>query len=132
MSQAATPPKWRTSASVILVSRDLGKSEDYQVGIEIFSRNGLVYLILLILQLLMLKRSDATAAMVNQTVFPGGLLDSDGDENVAWLQYFEEFGVPQEALRRLVLIRDDRPAILAPQGTGCYDRFFKRSRIWAR
>ncbi|XP_016945063.3 acyl-coenzyme A diphosphatase NUDT19 isoform X1 [Drosophila suzukii] len=112
MSQAATPPKWRTSASVILVSRDLGKSEDYQ--------------------LLMLKRSDATAAMVNQTVFPGGLLDSEADENVAWLQYFEEFGVPQEALRRLVLIRDDRPAILAPQGTGCYDRFFKRSRIWAR
>ncbi|XP_017004832.2 acyl-coenzyme A diphosphatase NUDT19 [Drosophila takahashii] len=112
MSQAATPPKWRTSASVILVSREVVKSEDYK--------------------LLMLKRSDATAVMVNQTVFPGGLLDSEADESVEWLQYFEEFGVPQEALRRLVLIRDDRPAILAPQGTGCYDRFFKRSRIWAR
>jgi len=80
----------------------------------------------------MLKRSDATAIALNQTVFPGGLLDSGADESVAWLHYLEEFGVPQEALRRLVLIREDRPAILAPQGTGYYDRFFKRSRIWAR
>ncbi|XP_032581657.1 nucleoside diphosphate-linked moiety X motif 19 [Drosophila sechellia] len=112
MSQAASPTKWRTSASVILVSRDDGNNEDYKV--------------------LMLKRSDATAIAVNQTVFPGGLLDSAADESVGWLQYLEEFGVPQEALRRLVLIRDDRPAILAPQGTGCYDRFFKRSHIWAR
>ncbi|KAH8412292.1 hypothetical protein KR009_001024, partial [Drosophila setifemur] len=83
-------------------------------------------------QLLMLKRSDATAMVVNQVVFPGGHLDTEADESVAWLQYFEEFGVPEEALRHLVLIRDDRPAILAPQGTGCYDRFFKSSRIWAR
>ncbi|XP_017069628.2 LOW QUALITY PROTEIN: nucleoside diphosphate-linked moiety X motif 19 [Drosophila eugracilis] len=112
MSQVASATKWRTSASIILVTRDAVKSEEYK--------------------LLMLKRSDATAVMVNQTVFPGGLLDTEADENVAWLQYLEEFGVPQEALRRLVLIRDDRPAILAPQGTGCYDRFFKRSRIWAR
>ncbi|KQS61884.1 uncharacterized protein Dere_GG21629, isoform C [Drosophila erecta] len=112
MSKAAPPTKWRTSASVILVSRDAANSEDYQV--------------------LMLKRSDATAMVVNQTVFPGGLLDTEADESVAWLQYLEEFGVPKEALRRLVLTRDDRPAILAPQGTGCYDRFFERSRIWAR
>ncbi|XP_016975960.1 nucleoside diphosphate-linked moiety X motif 19 [Drosophila rhopaloa] len=111
MSQTAFPAKWRTSASVILVSRDAGESKDYK--------------------LLMLKRSDVTAMMINQTVFPGGLLDK-ADESVAWLQYLEEFGVPQEALRRLVLIRDDRPAILAPQGTGCYDRFFKRSSIWSR
>ncbi|XP_043065366.1 nucleoside diphosphate-linked moiety X motif 19 isoform X2 [Drosophila ficusphila] len=112
MSNAGSPPKWRTSASVILVTKEAEKSNDYK--------------------LLMLKRSDATAVMVNQTVFPGGLLDSEADESVAWLQYLEKFGVPQEALRRLVLIRDDRPAILAPQGTGCYDRFFKRSRIWSR
>ncbi|KAH8273633.1 hypothetical protein KR018_004973, partial [Drosophila ironensis] len=86
----------------------------------------------ILFQLLMLKRSDATAVLANQAVFPGGLLDNAADESVEWLQYFEDFGVPQEALRRLVLIRDDRPAILAPQGTGCYDRFFKRSNIWSR
>ncbi|EDW27302.1 GL21101 [Drosophila persimilis] len=104
--------KWRTSASLILVSKEANKHQDYN--------------------LLMLKRSDPTAIVTNQTVFPGGLLDSEADEGVSWLQYFEEFGVPQESLRRLVLIRDDRPAILAPQGTGCYDRFFKRSNIWSR
>ncbi|KAH8319195.1 hypothetical protein KR067_013394, partial [Drosophila pandora] len=82
-------------------------------------------------QLLMLKRSDTTAVVLNQTVFPGGLLD-EADESVAWLQYFEEFGVPQKELRRLVLISNDRPAILAPQGTGCYDRFFKNTIIWSR
>lgn len=80
----------------------------------------------------MLNRSDATAMMPNHTVFPGGLLDTEGDENVEWLTYFEQFGVPEHALRRLVLSSTDRPAILAPQGTGCYDRFFKRSKIWAR
>lgn len=80
----------------------------------------------------MLKRSDATAMMPNHTVFPGGLLDTEGDENVEWLTYFQQFGVPERALRRLVLLSTDRPAILAPQGTGCYDRFFKRSKIWAR
>lgn len=80
----------------------------------------------------MLKRSDATAMLPNHTVFPGGLLDPEGDENVEWLKYFEEFGVPEQALRRLVLTSKDRPSILAPQGTGCYDRFFKRSKIWAR
>ncbi|KAH8255315.1 hypothetical protein KR038_000912 [Drosophila bunnanda] len=121
MSQVAHTAKWRTSASVILVASDAGTSDDYKATTEIPSE-----------MLLMLKRSDATAMVVNQAVFPGGLLDTEADENVAWLQYFEEFGVPQEELRRLVLIRDDRPAILAPQGTGCYDRFFKRSRIWAR
>nr|XP_017108653.2 nucleoside diphosphate-linked moiety X motif 19 isoform X2 [Drosophila bipectinata] len=82
--------------------------------------------------LLMLKRSDNTAVVPNQTVFPGGLLDSEADESVDWLQYFEEFGVPQKELRRLVLISNDRPAILAPQGNGCYDRFFKNSVIWSR
>lgn len=80
----------------------------------------------------MLKRTDATAMATNQTVFPGGLLEVEADESVAWLQYFEEFGVTQASLRGLVLISEQRPSILAPQGTGCYDRFFKRSKIWAR
>ncbi|EDW03191.1 GH10627 [Drosophila grimshawi] len=80
----------------------------------------------------MLKRSEATAITSNHSVFPGGLLDTEADENVAWLDYFEQFGVSQAALRRLVLIDEHRPAILAPQGNGCYDRFFKRSKIWAR
>ncbi|KAH8274167.1 hypothetical protein KR044_013335, partial [Drosophila immigrans] len=83
-------------------------------------------------QLLMLKRSDATAMVQNQCVFPGGMLDTEGDESVAWLEYFDQFGVPEVALRRLVLISDHRPGLLAPQGNGCYDRFFKRSKIWAR
>ncbi|BFF94076.1 nucleoside diphosphate-linked moiety X motif 19 [Drosophila madeirensis] len=109
---AATPSKWRTSASLIIISKEANQQQDYN--------------------LLMLKRSDPTAIVTNQTVFPGGLLDSEADEAVSWLQYFEEFGVPQEALRRLVLLHDNRPAILAPQGTGCYDRFFKRSHIWSR
>ncbi|ALC39499.1 CG10195 [Drosophila busckii] len=108
MSQLSN--KWRTSASLILVSAVAG--EDYQ--------------------LLMLKRSDVTSMAMNHAVFPGGMLDTQGDENVAWLDYLEQFGVPQEALRSLVLINDQRPSILAPQGTGCYDRFFKRSTIWAR
>lgn len=80
----------------------------------------------------MLKRTEATAIAANQTVFPGGLLETDADESVAWLQYFEEFGVTQASLRDLILVSEERPAILAPQGTGCYDRFFKRSKIWAR
>lgn len=80
----------------------------------------------------MLKRSEATAVAQNQTVFPGGLLDVEGDESVAWLEYFEQFGVSQESLRSLILISEHRPGILAPQGNGCYDRFFKRSKIWAR
>ncbi|XP_034474673.1 nucleoside diphosphate-linked moiety X motif 19 isoform X2 [Drosophila innubila] len=80
----------------------------------------------------MLKRSDATAIAPNHSVFPGGLLDTEGDESVAWLEYLDHFGVPEEQLRRLVLVNDQRPALLAPQGTGCYDRFFKRSKIWAR
>lgn len=80
----------------------------------------------------MLKRSDATAVVVNQSVFPGGMLDVEGDESVAWLEYFEQFGVHEKQLRRLVLISESRPGVLAPQGTGCYDRFFKRSKIWAR
>jgi len=80
----------------------------------------------------MLKRSDATAILPNQSVFPGGLLDTEGDESVAWLEYFEQFGIAEAQLRRLILISENRPGLLAPQGTGCYDRFFKRSKIWAR
>ncbi|XP_030569813.1 nucleoside diphosphate-linked moiety X motif 19 [Drosophila novamexicana] len=104
--------RWRTSASLILVAPAAAASEDYN--------------------LLMLKRSEATAVAQNQTVFPGGLLDVEGDESVAWLEYFEQFGVSQESLRSLILISEHRPGILAPQGNGCYDRFFKRSKIWAR
>ncbi|KAH8404925.1 hypothetical protein KR222_010669 [Zaprionus bogoriensis] len=109
---SSKPIKWRISASIILTTPPVAAGEDYN--------------------LLVLKRSDATSIMPNQCVFPGGLLDADGDESVAWLNYFEEFGVPEQALRRLVVIGEHRPAILAPQGTGCYDRFFKRSKIWAR
>lgn len=108
----ATDTKWRTSASLILVSPAATAGEDYN--------------------LLMLKRSDATAMVPNQSVFPGGLLDTEGDESVAWLEYFEQFGIPEVQLRRLILISENRPGLLAPQGTGCYDRFFKRSKIWAR
>ncbi|XP_034099206.2 acyl-coenzyme A diphosphatase NUDT19 [Drosophila albomicans] len=106
--------KYRTSASLILVAppSTATSGKDYN--------------------LLMLKRSDATAIVQNQCVFPGGMLDNVGDESVAWLEYFDEFGVPEVALRRLVLISDHRPGLLAPQGNGCYDRFFKRTKIWAR
>ncbi|XP_023032429.1 acyl-coenzyme A diphosphatase NUDT19 isoform X2 [Drosophila willistoni] len=112
MSNLQTTEKWRPSASLILVAKSKSVGTNYN--------------------LLMLKRSDRTAIMPNQTVFPGGLLDTEADETVAWLQYFDEFGIKEEALRQLVLIHDNRPNILAPQGTGCYDRFFKRTSIWAR
>ncbi|KAM8715163.1 hypothetical protein ACLKA7_002243 [Drosophila subpalustris] len=107
-----TSANWRASASIILVSPAATAGEDNN--------------------LLMLKRSDATALVLNQSVFPGGMLDVEGDESVAWLEYFDHFGVSEEQLRRLVLISEHRPGVLAPQGTGCYDRFFKRSKIWAR
>ncbi|EDW13470.2 nucleoside diphosphate-linked moiety X motif 19 [Drosophila mojavensis] len=111
-STANSSPRWRLSASLIIVTPEAAAGEDYNV--------------------LMLKRTDAIAVATNQTVFPGGLLEVEADESVAWLQYFEEFGVLQASLRGLVLISEQRPTILAPQGTGCYDRFFKRSKIWAR
>ncbi|XP_030377052.1 nucleoside diphosphate-linked moiety X motif 19-like [Scaptodrosophila lebanonensis] len=117
MSEQQKTVKWRTSASLIIVAKNVDKSTTKST----YDYN-----------LLMLKRSAQTAIVQNQAVFPGGLLDTTADENVSWLQYFEEFGVPQDALRQLVLISDHRPSILAPQGTGCYDRFFKRSHIWAR
>lgn len=70
----------------------------------------------------------------NQAVFPGGIYDAY-DENVEWLKYFEEFGVSQQALKELLVLDNgetERPKILQPQGNGCYDRFFKKSKIWAR
>lgn len=81
----------------------------------------------------MLRRSDRTALFKNQGVFPGGIFDPF-DESVEWLKYFEEFGVDQQSLRDLLIVdnQTERPKILAPQGTGCYDRFFKSSKIWAR
>ncbi|XP_023163916.2 nucleoside diphosphate-linked moiety X motif 19 isoform X2 [Drosophila hydei] len=111
-STIKTNNRWRASASLIIVTPAAVAGEDFKV--------------------LMLKRTEATAIAANQTVFPGGLLETDADESVAWLQYFEEFGVTQASLRDLILVSEERPAILAPQGTGCYDRFFKRSKIWAR
>lgn len=56
------------------------------------------------------------------------------DESVEWLKYFQEFGITQEALKQLVVVdgKTERPKILAAQGTGCYDRFFKSRKIWAR
>lgn len=81
----------------------------------------------------MIKRSDRTAIIQNQCVFPGGICDSF-DENIEWLKYFDEFGINQQSLKEFVLVDNntERPKILAPQGTGCYDRFFKSSKIWAR
>lgn len=83
----------------------------------------------------MIKRSDRTAMVRNQVVFPGGMFDAF-DESIEWLKYFEQCGVSQQALKDLVLVDTkaalERPKILAPQGNGCYDRFFKSSKIWAR
>ncbi|XP_037927778.1 nucleoside diphosphate-linked moiety X motif 19 [Teleopsis dalmanni] len=106
---------WPASASVILAARN-GIDDSY---------DNYNY------KLLMIKRSERTALFENQAVFPGGMFDAF-DESVQWLEYFEAFGVTQQQLKELVIISDNRPAILAPQGNGCYDRFFKRSSIWAR
>jgi len=40
MSQPASPTKWRTSASVILVSRDDGNNKDYKESEEAISKSG--------------------------------------------------------------------------------------------
>lgn len=82
----------------------------------------------------MLKRSDQTALFKNQGVFPGGIYDPY-DESVDWLKYFEEFGITQQSLKDLLVLdngKTERPKIFQPQGNGCYDRFFKKSKIWAR
>ncbi|TMW39306.1 hypothetical protein DOY81_015614, partial [Sarcophaga bullata] len=85
-------------------------------------------------KVLLFKRSDHTAFFKNQGVFPGGIYDAY-DESVEWLKYFEEFGVTQQSLKELLVLDNgvtERPKILQPQGNGCYDRFFKKSKIWAR
>ncbi|KAM7352050.1 acyl-coenzyme A diphosphatase NUDT19 isoform 1-T3 [Cochliomyia hominivorax] len=111
----ASSPVWRESSSLIICAKsaEILNGYDYRV--------------------LILKRSDRTSLFKNQGVFPGGIYDPF-DESVEWLKYFEEFGVNQQSLRDLVIIdnKTERPKILAPQGTGCYDRFFKNSKIWAR
>ncbi|XP_065355893.1 acyl-coenzyme A diphosphatase NUDT19 [Calliphora vicina] len=108
-------PVWRESSSLIICAKSPEKLSEYDYRI------------------LILKRSDRTALIKEQGVFPGGIYDPF-DESIEWLKYFEEFGVTQQSLKELVIIdgETERPKILAPQGTGCYDRFFKNSKIWAR
>lgn len=108
-------PVYRESASLIICAKNRETINGYDY------------------KLLMLKRSDRTALFKNQGVFPGGIYDTF-DESVEWLKYFEEFGVTQQSLKDLLVIDGiaERPRILAPQGNGCYDRFFKKSKIWAR
>lgn len=81
----------------------------------------------------MLKRSNRTAVFANHVVFPGGIFDQS-DENIEWLKYFQEIGITQQSLKELLVVdsKIERPTILSQQGTGCYDRFFKNSIIWAR
>ncbi|KNC22246.1 hypothetical protein FF38_00605 [Lucilia cuprina] len=108
-------PIWRESSSLIICAKSPEKSNEYDYNI------------------LIIKRSDRTALVKNQGVFPGGIYDPF-DESIEWLKYFQEFGVEQQLLKELLVIdgETERPKILAPQGTGCYDRFFKSSKIWAR
>lgn len=59
----------------------------------------------------MIKRSEQTAAIHEQAVFPGGLLEKS-DESEDWLKYFEEFGVDYKSLQSLALDVDiARPPI---------------------
>ncbi|XP_058981169.1 acyl-coenzyme A diphosphatase NUDT19 [Musca domestica] len=113
--KTAKGPVWRESASLIICTKNPKKTDGYDYD------------------LLLIKRSDKTAIVQNQGVFPGGILDLS-DESVEWLKYFQEFGISQEALKQLVVVdgKTERPKILAAQGTGCYDRFFKNHKIWAR
>ena len=50
----------------------------------------------------MIKRSEKTAAIHEQAVFPGGLFEKS-DESEEWLKYFEEFGVDYKSLQNLAL-----------------------------
>ncbi|XP_061396331.1 acyl-coenzyme A diphosphatase NUDT19-like [Musca vetustissima] len=108
-------PIWRESASLIICTKNPKKTDGYDYNI------------------LLIKRSDKTAISTNQGVFPGGIFDA-ADESIEWLKYFQEFGITQDELKQLVVVdtKTERPKILAPQGTGCYDRFFKSNKIWAR
>lgn len=49
----------------------------------------------------MLKRSDRTSLIDDQTVFPGGLYD-ESDEAIEWLKYFEKFGVTEQVFDKLL------------------------------
>ncbi|XP_013101767.2 acyl-coenzyme A diphosphatase NUDT19 [Stomoxys calcitrans] len=74
--------RYRLSSSLILVAKigESNKNENYEI--------------------LMIKRSDQTATIKDQCVFPGGLFES-ADESEDWLAYFKEFGVQYSDLRNL-------------------------------
>ncbi|XP_030377053.1 nucleoside diphosphate-linked moiety X motif 19-like [Scaptodrosophila lebanonensis] len=78
--------KWRDAATLIIAARctvESQKEYDYQ--------------------LLMTTRARRTALAANHCVFPGGVLDKQGDENAEWLQYFEQFGVSDDMLQALII-----------------------------
>ncbi|KAL9874953.1 acyl-coenzyme A diphosphatase NUDT19 isoform 1-T3 [Glossina fuscipes fuscipes] len=85
-------PMWRDSASLIICVKTTDE-------VHVFNY-----------KLLMLKRSDRTAFIEDQTVFPGGLYD-ESDEVIEWLKYFESFGVTEQMFEKLL-------------GGRCYDQLF--------
>uniref|UniRef100_A0A1A9V1K4 Nudix hydrolase domain-containing protein n=1 Tax=Glossina austeni TaxID=7395 RepID=A0A1A9V1K4_GLOAU len=93
-------PMWRDSASLIICV----KATD-----ELPACN---------YKLLMLKRSDRTSLIDDQTVFPGGLYD-DSDEAIEWLKYFEKFGVTEQMLDKSL-------------GGRCYDQLYNSTNAMPR
>lgn len=83
-------------------------------------------------QVLTIKRSDRTAAIKDQCVFPGGIFERT-DENEEWLEYFKEFGVSESDLLYLILPHSvPRPHILETPLNIMVARyvFYERVSFW--
>uniref|UniRef100_A0A1I8PRR9 Nudix hydrolase domain-containing protein n=1 Tax=Stomoxys calcitrans TaxID=35570 RepID=A0A1I8PRR9_STOCA len=76
---------YRPSATIIIAAKDPVKEYGYDYRI------------------LLAKRTMRTAYAPDHFVFPGGVHDANADDDIKWLEYFEEFGIYADDLNKLCL-----------------------------